>query len=349
MTDAHPSTELRTNGFWCHTHRHSSESWNPQNRQNHLYPEGVFPFAHQVLTDHLTGKTAGRDELSLANDTCAKRFNINTASEYWVKACSLLHTDTQGNDLPDPDYARFYMISGSSHRVGDSTKRGAGQQFTNAVDPIAAERALLVALDAWVTDGTMPPESRVPRASENAVFAVPQPGSQTGIAPQAELGWPTIPGVTYNGVITTRYLLDFGERFEEEIVSNIPPSVVGCLTYPNFVSKVDADGNELAGIRLPEVAAPIATTTGWALRRAGFGENDGNEAEGQHIPFKATKAERIEAGDPRQSLEERYMDHDGYVAEVTKAAQRLESEGFLLPVDVQKYIEEAQASDVLRI
>ncbi len=246
-----------------------------RNRQNHLYPESVFPFAHQVLTDHLTGKTAGRDERSLANNTCAKRFNINTASEYWVKACSLLHTDTRGNDLPDPDNARFYMISGGSHRVGDSTKRGAGQQFTNAVDPIAAERALLVALDAWVSHGTMPPASRVPRISENAVFAVPQPGSQTGIVPQAELGWPTIPGVTYNGLITTRYLLDFGEWFEDGIVSNIPPSVAGRPTYPNFVSKVDADGNELAGIRLPEVAAPIATTTGWALRRAGFGENDG--------------------------------------------------------------------------
>ena len=318
-----------------------------RNRQNHLYPEGVFPFAHQVLTDHMTGKTSGRDERDLANDTCAKRFDINTSSEYWVKACSLLHTDTLGNDLPDPDNVRFYMVSGASHRVGDVTKRYGGQQFTNAVDPVPTERALLLALDAWVSNGTMPPSSRVPRASEGAVFAVPQTGSQTGIVPQAELGWPTIPEVTYTGLITTRYLLDFGEGFEAGIVTNIPPSVIGRPTYPNFVSKVDADGNEISGIRLPEVAAPIATTTGWALRRVGFGGDDGNEAEGQHIPFKATRAERIEAGDPRLSLEERYTDHSGYVVEVTKAAKKLESEGFLLSADVQKYIERAEKSDVL--
>ena len=239
------------------------------------------------------------------------------------------------------------MVSGASHRVGDVTKRYGGQQFTNAVDPVPTERALLLALDAWVSNGTMPPSSRVPRASEGAVFAVPQTGSQTGIVPQAELGWPTIPEVTYTGLITTRYLLDFGEGFEAGIVTNIPPSVIGRPTYPNFVSKVDADGNEISGIRLPEVAAPIATTTGWALRRAGFGGDDGNEAEGQHIPFKATRAERIEAGDPRLSLEERYTDHSGYVVEVTKAAKKLESEGFLLSADVQKYIERAEKSDVL--
>ena len=318
-----------------------------RNRQNHLYPESVFPFAHQVLTDHLTGRTGGRDERSLANNTCAKRFDVNTASEYWVKACSLLHTDTQGNDLPDPENVRFYMMSGCSHRVGNNTKRGLGQQFTNAVDPIATERALLVALDAWVSHGTMPPESRVPRRSENAVFAVHQPGSQTGIVPKDELGWPGIPGVTYNGLITTRYLLDFGADFEDGILTNYPPSVDGCPVYPNFVSKVDSDGNELAGIRLPEVAAPIATTTGWALRRAGYGENDGYESDGQHIPFKITKAERIASADPRLSLEERYVDHDGYVAEVGKAARKLESERFLLAADVQKYIEKAQNSDVL--
>jgi hypothetical protein len=165
--------------------------------------------------------------------------------------------------------------------------------------------------------------------------------------PQDELGWPDIPGVTYNGVITTRYLLDFGPDFEDGILTNFPASVVGRPVYPNFVSKVDVDGNELAGIRLPEVAVPVATTTGWALRRAGFGGNDGYESEGQHISFKTTKAERIAAGDPRLSLEERYTDHSDYVEQVTKAARKLESERFLLPADVQKYIEEAEASDVL--
>ena len=177
---------------------------------------------------------------------------------------------------------------------------------------------------------------------------MPRPGSQTGVVPQDALGWPTIPGVTYNGLITTRYLLDFGPMFENGIVSNYPPSLDGRPAYPIFVSKVDADGNEVAGIRLPPVAAPIATTTGWALRRAGFGENEGCEADGQHIPFKTTKAERMAAGDPRLSLEERYKNHDGYVKAVTRAAGKLQWQRFLLLEDAQRYIEEAEASDVLQ-
>ena len=104
--------------------------------------------------------------------------------------------------------------------------------------------------------------------------------------------------------------------------------------YPVFVSKVDEDGNELAGVRLPAVEAPIATTTGWALRRDGFGENDGCESDGQQIPFATTKAERIAAGDPRLSIEERYKDHDGYVKAVAKAAKNLGKQRFLLSDDV---------------
>ena len=103
-----------------------------------------------------------------------------------------------------------------------------------------------------------------------------------------------------------QYFLDFGPMFEDGILSNYPPSVEGRPAYPIFVSKVDADGNELAGVRLPPVEAPVATTTGWALRREGFSENEGCESDGQHIPFKKTKAERLAAGDPRLSLQERY-------------------------------------------
>jgi hypothetical protein len=319
-----------------------------RNRQNHLYPEAVFPFAHQVLIDHLSGKTGGRSERGEASNTSPKRFEVNTSNEYWCKACSLLHSDTRGNDLPDPDNVRFYLLSGLSHGVGDLTKRKNGQQFTNGVRPYAVHRALLVALDEWVSQGIEPPESQVPRAAKDAVFAVPQPGSQTGLVPQAACGWPNIPEVTYNGLITTRYLLDFGPAFDNGILSNYPPAVAGCPAYPIFVSKVDEDGNEMAGVRLPEVEAPIATTTGWALRRAGFSENEGCESDGQHIPFKTTKAERRASGDPRLSIEERYHDYEGYVRAVTKSAKRLEKQRFLLPADVQKYIEAAQASNVLR-
>ena len=103
----------------------------------------------------------------------------------------------------------------------------------------------------------------------------------------------------------------------------------------------------MAGIRLPPVAVPVATTTGWALRRAGFGENDGCEGAGQSIPFKNTKAERLQANDPRLSLEERYHTHDGYVRAVTKATDELLKQRLLLPDDARKYPQEAEASPVL--
>jgi hypothetical protein len=135
---------------------------------------------------------------------------------------------------------------------------------------------------------------------------------------------------------------------DKGIVSHYPTSVAGRPAYPVFVSRVDKDGNEVAGIRLPPVEAPIATTTGWALRRAGFGENEGCEANGQHVPFAITKAARLASNDPRLSLEERYRNHDGYVAAVRTAAEKLQRERLLLPSDVQQYIDRAQASDVLR-
>jgi hypothetical protein len=320
-----------------------------RNRQNHLYPEGVFPFAYPVLTDHLSGRTGGRIARCAASNTCPKIFDANSANEYWVKAGSLLHTDTRGNDLRDPDNVRFYLMSGLSHGVGNVTSKGQCQQFLNPTSPFPALRALLTALDQWVIQGTEPPASQVPRqADKTAVMAVPRPGQQTSVVPQAAIGWPAIPGVTYSGLISTRYHLDFGPLFEKGIVSNYPLSLTGRAAYPIFVSKVDQDGNEVAGIRLPPVLAPIATTTGWALRRSEFGENEGCEGSGQHVVFKTTKAERMAAGDPRLSLEERYTNHDGYVAAVTRSAEKLEQQRFLLRADVQQYIERARASDVLR-
>ena len=319
-----------------------------RNRQNHRYPEAVFPFAHQVTTDHLSGRTAGRSERGAASNTLPRRLEINTASEYWVKGCSQLHTDSRGNDLPDPENVRYYLLSGLSHGVGDATRKGKNQQFTNGVSPYPVHRALLVALDRWVSEGVEPPVSRVPRASENGVFAVTRPGYETGVVPKEELGWPDIPGVTYTGVITTHYCLDYGPDFDQGIVANLPPSLVDRPAYPVFVSKVDEDGNEVAGVRLPQVAAPIATTTGWALRGAGFGENDGGEGDGQHIPFSMTKEERLASGDPRLSLEERYGSHENYVKAVEQAARQLEAEGFLLPEDVRAFVDEAEVSEVLR-
>ena len=230
----------------------------------------MFPFAYPVLTDHLSGKTGGRSARCTASNTCPKRFDVNSSNEYWVKAGSLLHTDTRGNDLKDPENVRFYLISGLSHGVGNVTSRGECQQFTQPDQPLS--RTARAAGRARPMGEPTAPSRRRARCrgtpTRRRSCAVPRPGSQTGVVPQEALGWPTIPGVTYNGLITTRYFLDFGPMFDKGIVSNYPPSLAGRPAYPIFVSKVDQDGNEVAGIRMPPVEAPIATTTGWALRRA---------------------------------------------------------------------------------
>jgi hypothetical protein len=101
-------------------------------------------------------------------------------------------------------------------------------------------------------------------------------------------------------------------------------------------------------VRMPGVEAPTATTTGWALRRDEFGGPDGCESDGQNIPFARTRAERNASGDPRKSLEERYKDHDGYVKAVAKAARKLQKDGFLVEEDVQRFVDEAETSNVLR-
>ncbi|GAB3914607.1 alpha/beta hydrolase domain-containing protein [Larkinella knui] len=329
--------------------RFAQPSRTERNRQNHLYPEGIFPFAYPVLTDPLTGKTAGRGAACSTTGTCPKVFEINSANEYWVKAASLLHTDPKGNDLPDPENVRFFLVSGAQHGTGNATTAGICQQGQNPTNAEPLLRALFIALDEWVTKGTKPPDSEVPRRSNGtAVVAIPQPGLQTGLVPQADLGWPTIPGITYTGLITTRYPLDFGPAFAQGILTHFPPDVSGRPAYVNFVSRVDQDGNEVAGIRLPPVAVPVATTTGWALRRAGFGENEGCEGAGQFIPFKTTKAERELARDPRLSLQERYQTHANYVEAVRKAARNLARRRLLLDEDVQKYSQAAEASSVLK-
>ena len=98
--------------------------------------------------------------------------------------------------------------------------------------------------------------------------------------------------------------------------------------------KTDADGNDIAGIRLPEVQVPLATYTGWALRAAPQ-NNDGCEGSGQYIPFPKTKADRLENGDPRLSIEERYGNVDNYSSRLKDAFDGLVRSGVLLPVDAK--------------
>jgi hypothetical protein len=170
---------------------------------------------------------------------------------------------------------------------------------------------------------------------------------------QASVGFPHIPGVTYTGLKTTRYRYNYGPRFDQGIMDTDPPvhfapyqdNPANGPIYLSFVPKTDSDGNDIAGVRLPAVQVPTATYTGWSLR-AGPQANDGCEGSGQMIPFTATAADRIAAGDPRPSVKERYPTHDAYVNAVKRAVLKLELGRFLLPDDGQDYVDAARASTI---
>jgi len=196
-------------------------------------------------------------------------------------------------------------------------------------------RALLVALDQWVSEDKAPPRSQVPRVADGTLVpALPQDG----------VGFPTIPGVTYNGCLHEGDLFDFGPSFDYGILTVLPPAFLGA-PYPVLVPQTDGDGNDIAGVHLVEIAVPLATYTGWGLR-AGPAAGDGCDAWGQKIDFPQTQAERLATDDPRRSIAERYPSHAHYVQEVTKAAQELKQQRFLLDEDVQRYITEAEASSI---
>ncbi len=309
------------------THRQHIGRW---------YPEREFPFANQVLFDPVTGRTGGRLRRCLASNMCPKIFEVNSANEYWVKAGSLLHTDTLGNDLEDPENVRTFLMSSLPH--GAASGLGICAQPRNPLVANPVPRALLVALDQWVTAGTEPPASRVPRRAD---------GTLLPSLPQEGVGFPHIPGVTYNGLMTTGDLFDYGPRFGDGILTVLPPVLLGS-PYPAFVPVTDADGNDMAGIRLPDVAVPLATYTGWGLRAAAFAGDDLCDAAGRKIDFRRTRAERLADGDPRLSVEERYRNHGAYVSQVAHAANGLVRGGLLLEEDRERIVEAAAQSDVGR-
>jgi hypothetical protein len=332
--------------------RFSQPGRTERNRQDQLYAEGVFPFANQQMKDPISGRTAGRYDACSKTNTCPLAMEIYSANEYWVKGASLFHTDPMGKaDLPDHPMARLYFISSHQHGVGNGNAKGACQQLGNPLDSGPVLRALWDAMDLWSTKGVTPPPSMVPRLAD---------GTLVPPMPQEKLGFPKIPGVTYTGLKSTRYLLNYGPVFYKTGIMSINPPVItppmfdnpaNGPIYPTYVPKTDADGNDVAGVRLPDVTVPLATYTGWALR-AGVQANDGCEGTGQMIPFPKTKADRIASGDPRRSIEERYSSLAAYTSQVTRAVDEMVANRLMLKEDVEanlaRLIQAGRATGVLK-
>lgn len=343
---------IATGNFLKLNYRFSNAGRTHRQHINRWYPEFEFPFSNLVYTDSVTGKTDGKFNRCGASDTCPFWMETFSENEYWAKAGSTTHFDAVKRDLEDPPKTRLYLMSSHPHGASATTAPGICQQNQNPLQPYSVLRAQLLNLDAWATSGTLPPATRLPRFDNGTlVRALPQslqgfpniparPPVPSAAAPSLDTGL----AVIYNGRMHTGDLFDYGPRyFTEGIVDNFPPILKGS-PYSALVPKTDADGNDLAGIRLPEVVVPTATYTGWALRKNPAGANDGCDASGQKILFRKTVGGRLAIGDPRLSLDERYSSRADYIAKVTAAAIALRDARLMLQEDVDVYISGAGAA-----
>ena len=328
-------------------YRFSQSGRTERNRQDHLYPENLFPFANVATMDPFTGITDSRYAKCQTTNTCPLGVEIYSGNEYWVKTASLLHTTPDGStDLPDSPYSRNYFMSSMQHGTGSATSRGSCQQFGNPLSSNPVQRALWLALDKWSVVNVAPPPSMVPRLDNGTMTLPASTGFPTNIPDP--FGQTPNGKVTYTGLKTTRHRFNLGANFYTtgiptifppvitppiEIETTVPlPGNVNGPVYPSYAPKTDSDGNDIAGVRLPDVTVPIATYTGWGLR-SGAQANDGCESTGQFIPFAATADARTSSGDPRPSVAERYPTFDAYDSKVISAMNTMIQQRTLLCED----------------
>ena len=280
-----------------------------------------------------------------ATRTCPKVIEAFGSTEFWGLRVSpgLVGTDAT-RDIPLPDNVRRYYMPGTTHGGGRGgfarVQPAAGRcELPQNPNPMAdTTRALLAALVEWVTKGTAPPASRYPMLADGALVA----------ADANAATYRTIPGLRPVGVNPVLEY-DFGASFLANDLSGViakePPPITRVI--PTLVPRVNSDGNETAGIASVLHQAPLGTYLGWNVQSAGFFKGQICGFTGGYVPFAATRAERMAAGDPRPSLEERYGTEEGYLCVVRRAANELVQSRFLLREDADRTIAAAAAAHVL--
>ncbi len=289
---------------------------NPRHPQDPAWQADTFPFTYQTLYDPLSGRRDGLMQRCRLNATCPRIIQTDSEHEWWASRASLLVTDLEGNHLDLPGDVRAYMIAGTPHFAEAADRMRSAPTMALPVNPMhagAPMRALLTAMQAWITTGVEPPASRVPMRAHGTLVEA------SGAVPR------NIPALPYAAIHT-------GAAFTD--ASQFPAKILG--TYPVFVPRADSDGMAISGIRMLPLAVPRATYTGWNPRAAGFGAGTLFPLQGSVVPFAATRTEREAAGDPRLSVAERYADNAAYVAAVRAAAARMVAERLLLPQDAER-------------
>lgn len=316
-------------------HRFGQQSRDQLQHFNIQYPVDMFPFTDGDETDPVSGATDGLLARATRTGTVPKLVHLLTNSEYFNRAGSLVHTDVTGTrDVPPPATTRIYMVASAPHIVGPfppapfTDKDFIGQADMNPLVYTPVIRAVFRALDRWVTEGVEPPPSRYPTIADGTL-----------VAPEAA-GWPKVAGVAMPPAPMITYRLDLGPEWGAGRVTIEPPRLGA--PFVSRVPAVDDAGNDRGGIRLPQIAVPLATHSGWNYRHPSIGAADRLASEiGAYRPLPRTAADRTRTGDSRPSIAERYPSRDAYLGRIAQAAVALVAERYLLPEDVPDVIAQA--------
>lgn len=303
-----------------------------QEFENHLSAADRFPFSYAVSKDHLTGRSDG---ILKRPATDPKVIHTDTAAEYWHRRASLVHTDSEGNDLEQSENVRVYHWASTQHFATPmpiKPSRGISQTYLNIAASSMLFRSTLDNLDAWVSGRSVPPPSHVPSSADGTLVPFERWLEQ----------FPVIQGLGLPRGPSRLELLDFGDEIDNGVLLKDPPEVLPGKEYGVKVPAVDSDGNDIAGIRVPMVRAPLGTYTGWALRAEAFGNGALLGVTGSYIPFSNCDDEREQLRDPRPSVTARYQTADTYAAAIDKAARDLIAEGLMLEEDLPRCVAAAR-------
>ena len=272
----------------------------------------------------------------------------NHEGEYWTRSASLVHTSVDGkSDAQLHKNVRVYMINGVRHGTPSRGSRrisNSSEHALNQLDPRPVGRALLVALDQWVSKNVEPPKSRVPRLDKRELIS----------ARTHQRLFPKIPTYTIDSSIyrTARHpgtnlrppRVDLGPRFWTEGVQDyVPPKTYG-PRFVTLVPMIDDDGNPIGGIRLPRLAVPLGTFQGFNLRHASIGAPKYLKAfESSFWPFASTQPQREELEDSRRSIAERYRSKIDYVEQIKSHTNQLVDERLMLREDADAVIDFANS------
>lgn len=312
-----------------------------------LYEPGSEP---AVWWGRYEDKVRGRPAASLLDrctttGTCPKIVEAFGSAEFWGLRMSpdLVGTDAV-RDIPLPQTVRRYYMPGTTHGGGAGGFEIAQPAIARCAlpqnpNPMAdTMRALIAALVDWVVRDVAPPPSRYPTLADGTL--VP--------ATREAIGFPRIPGVPMvdpNPLIDYEFGPGFGYEDMTGAIATQPPVVRRVL--PTLVPRVNADGNEVAGIPSVLHQAPLGTYLGWNVTASGFYRGQICGFIGGYVPFAATRDGRLAAGDPRPSLEERYGTAEGYLCVVRRAAASLVEDRYLRPDAAERVVAAASKARVL--